>query len=183
MDASASVIREGLCGPLAELGVDLEDVQVQRSGRRQVVRVVVDRDGGVDLDVVAEVSRRVGDLLEEGPLASALAGPYVLEVSSPGVDRPLTEPRHWRRAAGRLVRMELVDGTVIEGRVVAAPAEVLTSDGACVRVDVDGEVRTWDRASVARAVVQVDFRRTDAPADEPADEPAEESAHQSEEET
>src|SRR5689334_14584452 len=83
-------------------GYDLEELVVTPAGRRSVVRVVVDRDEGVSLDDVAEVSRAVSAVLDEkdGDLGRA---PYVLEVTSPGVDRPLSEPRHWRRNLGRLV--------------------------------------------------------------------------------
>ena len=84
----------GLTAPLAAMGVDLDAVEVQKAGRRHVVRVVVDRDGGVDLDLVADVSRTVSNLLDIEPLASVLPGPFVLEVSSPGVERPLTQERH-----------------------------------------------------------------------------------------
>ena len=109
--ASAAQAREhllDLLDPLvSDAGYDLEDVTVTAAGRRSLVRVIVDADGGIDLDAVAVVSRIVSDALdadaEAGAAARALAGSYVLEVSSPGVDRPLTEPRHWRRAAGRLV--------------------------------------------------------------------------------
>ncbi len=85
---------------VAAAGYDLEDVTVTAAGRRSLVRVIVDADEGVDLDGVADVSRAVSNALDDG---DAFAGPFVLEVSSPGVDRPLTEPRHWRRARGRLV--------------------------------------------------------------------------------
>ncbi len=87
---------------VAAAGYDLEELVVTPAGRRSVVRVVVDRDEGVSLDDVAEVSRAVSEVLDrnDGDLGRA---PYVLEVTSPGVDRPLTEPRHWRRNTGRLV--------------------------------------------------------------------------------
>ena len=110
MSPSAELVRTGLRGPLADMGVDLEDVEVVKAGRRHVVRVVVDRDGGVDLDLVASVSQRVSELLDAPPLSDQLPGPFVLEVTSPGVDRPLTEPRHWRRARGRLVQATMADG-------------------------------------------------------------------------
>ena len=97
------LFRSALEQPLAELGVDVESVEVQKAGRRHVVRIVVDRDGGVDLDLVAEVSRRASELLDSPSLSDLLTGAFVLEVTSPGVDRPLTQPRHWRRAVGRLV--------------------------------------------------------------------------------
>src|SRR3954454_13188105 len=118
--ASAGPAREQLLqllGPVvAEAGYDLEDVTVTSAGRRSLVRVTVDADGGIDLDAVAVVSRIVSDALDadaENPKSPrALAGAYVLEVSSPGVDRPLTEPRHWRRAVGRLVTAQKGGSTI-----------------------------------------------------------------------
>jgi ribosome maturation factor RimP len=130
-------------------GFDLEDVTVSPAGKRRVVRVVVDRDGGVDLDDVADVARAVSDLLDADP--DLLQGAYVLEVTSPGVDRPLTEPRHWRRAQGRLVTATLADETVT-GRVTA-------STDTDVTLDVDGTPRTLLQAEVSKAVVQVEFSK------------------------
>ena len=95
--------------PLARsAGYDLEDLSVVRMGRRHVVRVTVDRDGGVGLDAVAELSRDISHGLDDAESAAGefIAGEYQLEVSSPGTDRPLTEPRHWRRNVGRLVTGE-----------------------------------------------------------------------------
>ena len=133
-------------------GFDLEDVTVSPAGKRRVVRVVVDRDGGVDLDDVAEVARAVSDLLDEDP--DLVAGAYVLEVTSPGVDRPLTDARHWRRAVGRLVKATLADETVV-GRVTA-------STDTDVTLEVDGVERTLLQAEVVQAVVQVEFSRQEA---------------------
>ena len=100
---------------VAESGLDLEDVQITPAGRRRLLRVVVDRDGGVELDAVATVSTAVSSVLDE---TDAMGGaPYVLEVTSPGVDRPLIEARHWRRATGRMVTATLGDGSTVEGRV------------------------------------------------------------------
>jgi ribosome maturation factor RimP len=82
-------------------GYDLEDLVVTPAGRRSVVRVVVDRDEGVTLDGIAEVSRVVSEVLDAND--DGMGRPYVLEVTSPGVERPLTEHRHWRRNLGRLV--------------------------------------------------------------------------------
>src|SRR5690348_729656 len=94
-----------LLAPAVEAtGHDLEDLTVSPAGRRKVVRVVVDKDGGITLDDVAEVSRVVSDLLDSPEGEELLAGAYTLEVTSPGVDRPLTEARHWRRSVGRLVK-------------------------------------------------------------------------------
>ncbi|MEV4225078.1 ribosome maturation factor RimP [Nonomuraea sp. NPDC049725] len=133
-------------------GLDLEDVTVTQAGKRKLLRVVVDRDGGVSLDDVADVSQAVSAALDEDDTMGQSA--YTLEVSSPGVDRPLTEPRHWRRAAKRLVKAELRDGTVVEGRVVAA-------DDSGVDLDVEGAGRRLDYQDLTRGRVQVEFRRID----------------------
>ncbi|MBB5080487.1 ribosome maturation factor RimP [Nonomuraea endophytica] len=133
-------------------GLDLEDVTVTTAGKRRLLRVVVDRDGGVSLDDVAEVSQAVSNALDEDDAMGGSA--YTLEVSSPGVDRPLTEPRHWRRAAKRLVKAELRDGSVVEGRV-------LTADDAGVDLSVDGAERRLDYQDLTRGRVQVEFRRLD----------------------
>jgi len=151
--ATRQALLTGLADPLSQMGVDLEDVEVTRAGRRDLVRIVVDRDGGIDLDLVAAVSSRVSELLDSAPLADVLDGAYVLEVTSPGVDRPLTQTRHWRRAVDRLVRAELRDGSVVEGRIVEVP------DDGQVDLLVDGERRTVPLEEIARAVVQVEFNR------------------------
>lgn len=157
LTASAEALRAGLSEPLTALGVDLEEIDVSKAGRRHVVRVVVDRDGGVDLDLVAEVSRRISELLDVPPLSDSMPGPFVLEVTSPGIDRPLTEPRHWRRAVGHLVHATLRDDSVVEGRLieVSSESEVVVATGAA---DVVVPV-----AAVRRAVVQVEFNRPVAP--------------------
>jgi ribosome maturation factor RimP len=133
-------------------GHDLEDVTVSPAGRRKVVRVVVDKDGGVTLDDIAAVSRVVSDLLDTPQGEELLAGAYTLEVTSPGVDRPLTLARHWRRNVGRLVQAKLGDGSTVTGRVKDAnDAEVV--------LDLDGTERTLLLAEVAGAHVQVEFTR------------------------
>ncbi|GAC1332745.1 MAG: ribosome maturation factor RimP [Mycobacteriales bacterium] len=113
-------VRSAIEPVLGAAGVDLEDVAVTAAGRRSVLRVIVDSEDGVSLDDVAEISRSLSDTLDA---TSLFPGAYVLEVSSPGVDRPLTEPRHWRRATGRLVEARLRDGTTATGRVRTADAE------------------------------------------------------------
>lgn len=139
---------------VAGAGADLEDVSVSPAGRRSVVRVVVDADGGITLDDVAEVSRVVSEALDALDEAEPglLGTSYVLEVSSPGVDRPLTAPRHWRRSAGRLVKAALHEGGDVTGRVVRA-------DGDAVVLDVDGQERELAYADVAKGNVQVEFSR------------------------
>ncbi|AXI79665.1 ribosome maturation factor RimP [Peterkaempfera bronchialis] len=143
----------------AEAGLDLEEVRVTQAGRRRQLQVVVDADGGVELDAVAELSREIGQTLDD---ADAMGGaPYVLEVGSPGVDRPLTEPRHWRRAEGRLVKAQLAAGGELVARVLEADGE-----GALVEVQpVKGRGRAVERrleyTEVAKARVQVEFSRKD----------------------
>lgn len=144
-------------GPIVQAaGYDLEDVSVTAAGRRNLVRVTVDHDGGIDLDAVAEVSRLVSDSLDEG--GDGFAGPYVLEVSSPGVDRPLTEPRHWRRAQGRLVTVTVGERSVT-GRVVHA-------DDAGVHLDVDGSRQEHAYPSLGPGRIQIEFNHADAGGDE-----------------
>ncbi|MFI0354116.1 ribosome maturation factor RimP [Actinomadura sp. 9N407] len=111
---------------VAEAGFDLEEIDVRPAGRRRLVKIVVDSDDGVSLDDIALLSRTAAGLLDGTDVMGN--GPYVLEVSSPGVDRPLTEPRHWRRAAGRLVVAPLAEGGQVEGRVVSADDEAVVID-------------------------------------------------------
>ncbi len=135
---------------VAERGLDLEDVQVTPAGKRRLLRVVVDQDGGVALDSVATVSSAVAAALDDSDVMGG--SPYVLEVTSPGVDRPLTEPRHWRRAQSRLVEATLADQATLTGRVVDAG-----DDG--VLLDVAGEQRMVPWPELASGRVQVEFNR------------------------
>jgi len=146
-----------LTAALAADGFDLEEVTVVPAGRRSVVRVVVDREGGLDLDAVAEASRAAGAALDAADAddgeGSLLPGAYTLEVTSPGVDRPLTLPRHWRRNVGRLVTVVPRGGTAVTGRVLSAG-----DDAAVLAVrDEQREVR-YDE--VASAAVEVEFARS-----------------------
>jgi ribosome maturation factor RimP len=137
---------------VGEAGYDLEDVAVSSAGRRKLVRVTVDADGGIDLDAVAEVSRLVSEALDaDSGAQSVLSGPYVLEVSSPGVDRPLVEPRHWRRAVGRLVTVP-VGESVVTGRVIG-------TDEAGVTLDGRGARHRYGWSDLGRGRVQIEFNR------------------------
>jgi ribosome maturation factor RimP len=131
-------------------GLDLEDVVVTPAGKRRLLRVVVDRDGGLGLDKVAAVSTAVSKALDDSDVMGG--APYVLEVTSPGVDRPLTEPRHWRRNLTRLVTVSTAEATTLEGRLTEV-------DDEGIGVDVDGAVTRlpWDRVSSGR--VRVEFNR------------------------
>jgi ribosome maturation factor RimP len=142
-----------LLAPVVEqAGVDLEDVAITPAGKRRLLRVVVDQDGGVGLDTVARVSSAVSAVLDA---ADAMGrAPYVLEVTSPGVDRPLTQPRHWRRAQARLVDATLADGSLVTGRIIAG-----TQDG--VLLDIDGTQRLMPWSELVRGRVQVEFNRAE----------------------
>jgi ribosome maturation factor RimP len=141
----------GLIGPVvAAAGMDLESVRVTTAGRRRLLRVVVDSDHGVSLDDAADISREVSAVLDE---ANALGDvPYTLEVSSPGVDRPLTAPSHWRRATGRLVRVTVAGEGSVEGRVIAADSEG-------VILDLAGGERRFGHGDLGPGAIQVEFGR------------------------
>src|ERR1700735_5386930 len=110
----------------AAAGLDLESVRMSVAGKRRLLRIGVDGDHGVSLDDAADVSREISAMLDE---ANALGEvPDTLEVSSPGVVRPLTEPRHWRRAVGRLVKVKVTGEGTVEGRILAADADGVTLD-------------------------------------------------------
>jgi ribosome maturation factor RimP len=135
---------------IAAQGFDLEGVVVTPAGKRRLLRVIVDRDGGVALDDIAAISATVSSTLDESDVMGG--APYVLEVTSPGVDRPLTEPRHWRRARDRLVEVGIAGIGERAGRVTQ-----VDDDG--VVLDVDGtDVRaSWPDLGLGR--VQIEFNR------------------------
>jgi ribosome maturation factor RimP len=134
-------------------GYDLEDLSVTRVGRRLLVRIAVDSDRGVDLDAVAELSRGISSALDaaESGGDELIAGEYELEVGSPGVERPLTLPRHWRRNRARLVKVKAA-GHEVTGRVLAA-------DDAGVTLDVDGVRQTHPYDDLGPGRVQVELKR------------------------
>jgi ribosome maturation factor RimP len=152
----------GLIEPvIAGIGMDLESVRMSVAGKRRLLRIVVDSDHGVSLDDAADVSREISAVLDQ---ANALGDvPYTLEVSSPGVDRPLTEPRHWRRAAGRLVKVKVAGEGAVEGRVLAADADGVT-------LELAGGERRLGYGELGAGSVQIEFGRIpDAELDDFAD--------------
>ncbi|HYK34300.1 MAG TPA: ribosome maturation factor RimP [Streptosporangiaceae bacterium] len=149
---------------LTAMEIDLEAVKITSAGRRVVLRIVIDADGGVSLDDIAEVSREVSAKLDaKNAMGEA---PYTLEVTSPGVDRPLTQQRHWRRATGRLVVVPLIDkDQASETFAHAGPVEylgrIVDVDHDRVTLEVDGERRTFDLGELGPGRVQVEFGRLD----------------------
>lgn len=146
-------LRRDICAVIEQAGLDCEEISTRIVGNREQITVVIDKDGGVDLDSVADMSSALSNLLDN---AAGFDAPFVLEVTSPGVDRPLTLPRHWSRARNRLVEVATHDGTSFTGRIIEADDE-----GA--RIDVTTKGRTDSvrvpYADVLRAVVQVEFSK------------------------
>lgn len=149
-DAARDRIEAELGGPLAVLQLDVEAVELTPAGKRRVLRVAIDKDGGVTLDDVAAATKEVDRVLEASDVMGEL--PYTLEVTSRGVDRPLVLPRHWRRNADRLVRVTLADDSVLTGRIG-------DSDETGVHLDVDGDSRWIGYDQVEKALVQIEFNR------------------------
>ena len=160
MSTTQSERLRGLLEPLVgKKGLDLEEIEVTPAGKRRVLRVVVDSDEGVELDTCAELSRTLSEVLDETEAMGA--SPYVLEVTSPGADRPLTEQRHYRRAAGRLIKANLT-GTAGGGELVARITGV-DEEGVDLEVPgVKGRKPTRRRLAfgeIAKARVEIEFNR------------------------
>ncbi|GGX34434.1 ribosome maturation factor RimP [Streptomyces chryseus] len=139
-------------------GLDLEDIEVSRAGRRRQLRIVVDSDEGVELDACAELSRSISEKLDETDAMGE--GEYVLEVSSPGADRPLSEHRHYVRATGRLAKLTLNDGDELVARILTVDDEGLDLEVPGVK----GRKPTARRvafADIAKARVEIEFNRKD----------------------
>jgi len=153
-NASSDRLEELLSATVAAIGADLDAVELAAAGRRQVLRLVVDSDRGLTLDDIADVSRAVSKELDATDTMGERS--YTLEVSSRGVDRPLTLPRHWARNVGRLVAVTIVEHAPeprsLTGRILAA-------DEHGADVDVDGAPHRVPYGDVKRALVQVEFTR------------------------
>ena len=149
-DSVRTRIEQELTAPLGALGLDLEAVELTAAGKRSVLRIAVDGDNGVTLDDIADATRKVSEVLDVSDVMGEQS--YTLEVTSRGVDRPMTLPRHWRRNASRLVKVTTTDGETVTGRI-------LSSDDAAVTIEVDGTQREVGYADVAKALVQVEFNR------------------------
>lgn len=168
--SSADRVAPVLQPALAGLHLLVEDVTVVPAGKRSVLRIAVDRDldalalddaapvPPLTLDEVADATRAVGTALDDSDVMGSR--PYVLEVSSPGVDRPLTLPRHFRRNVGRLVSLNLADGSVVTGRIRSVREGTVSLDSGPGAASQQVEV-----GQLAGARVQVEFSRAATPAD------------------
>jgi len=152
-DQTRDRLAEVLTEPLAARGLDVEAIELTPAGRRRILRVAVDKDGGVSSDDLADATKEVSRVLDESDVMGEQ--PYTLEVTSPGTDRPLTLPRHWRRNESRLVKVTTKDGTTLVGRIRAGGEESVT-------LDVDGTERVLSYDDVAKARVEIEFNRKES---------------------
>ncbi|GGU04840.1 MULTISPECIES: ribosome maturation factor RimP [Streptomyces] len=162
MSTTQSDRLRGLLEPLVHAkDLDLEEIEVSRAGRRGLLRVIVDSDEGVELDACAELSRAISEKLDETDAMGE--GEYVLEVSSPGADRPLTQHRHYVRATGRLVKLQLAEAAGGDEVI----ARILTVDDEGLDLEVPGvkgrkpTARRVAFADIAKARVEIEFNRKD----------------------
>jgi ribosome maturation factor RimP len=152
-DQTRDRLAEVLTEPLAARGLDVEAIELTPAGRRRILRVAVDKDGGVSSDDLADATKEVSRVLDESDVMGEQ--PYTLEVTSPGTDRPLTLPRHWRRNESRLVKVTTKEGTTLTGRIRAGGEESVT-------LDVDGTERVLSYDDVAKARVEIEFNRKES---------------------
>jgi ribosome maturation factor RimP len=128
---------------------DLDDVEISRSGGQRILDVTIDGDSGVNLDEVAEVSRAISEFLDT---TDAMGDePYVLEVGTRGVTKPLTKPVHWSRNVGRLVN--------VAGDAINAVGRILEFDEPNVTLDIKGKPRTLNINEISRAHIEVEFKK------------------------
>lgn len=171
MDSPEVRVKDGqltsLLSPLlGQFGLELESLDSVPAGKRRLLRVIVDGDGpqgrGPTLDEIAEATKAISVALDEADLLGQQA--YTLEVSSRGLTRPLTEPKHWRRNTGRLVKVTLHDSPEVTGRITASDSDSVTLT---IVTDPKKQITT-DReipfSAIARALIEVEFvsaNRTD----------------------
>lgn len=166
--AEAERLREFLRPTVEQHSLILEDVEVRIIGGHRTLHVVVDLpEGGpegLSLDLISEVSQSVSNALDNDPGDDGR--PYNLEVSSPGVSRPLTQPRHWRKNVGRLVAVRLLDGEELQGRLTdATDSSVTLTPLVAVRKGTKpkfGEDREIPYDRIRKGTVQVEFAHADA---------------------
>jgi ribosome maturation factor RimP len=146
---SQKQVIELLDGEFARAGYEIEEVVIDTGARPPRITVVADGDEPLDLDSIAQLARSASEVLDRVDTP-----PYVLEVTSPGVDRPLTTEKHFRRSRGRKVEVELADGSGLTGRIGQ------TADGVVhfvVAAGKDFEIRPVDVTGITKAIVQVEF--------------------------
>ncbi len=153
MDISQAVT-DAISAPITQAGFFLEDVSVNSHGNRRVVTCIVDGEVNLNLDEVTLLSKQISAILDEAEFMGST--PFTLEVTSPGIDRPLTTPRHWRKNLTRLVRAVMVNGEVVAGRI-----EAVHDESACLVVEAKKEIHKIELpfVEIKRAVVEIEFNR------------------------
>jgi len=139
-------ISDAVTPALSALGFYLEDVTITSAGRRSMLTIIVDGDTHLSLDQVTSATKAIGEIVES--IQSLGETPFTLEVTSPGLDRPLTKPRHWRKNIDRLVKIVLLDGKEVKGRIKAANEVSATVD--------ESEIKFSD---IKRANLEVEFKQ------------------------
>ena len=142
---------------VTEAGFFLEEVQIASPGSHRIVTCVVDGQTPLNLDQVTVASRLISELLDSADFMGET--PFTLEVTSPGVDRPLTQPRHWTKNLTRLIKVTLNDGTITTGRLTE-----FNEINATLVENIKGRLKehTVVFADIKRAVVEIEFNRKDA---------------------
>jgi ribosome maturation factor RimP len=123
----------------------LEELTITTAGKVKILTVIVDSDAHLNLDRVTAVTKEISLVIEELPVLGDTA--FTLEVTSPGLDRPLTKPRHWRKNLDRLVKITMASGQVIEGRI-----------GAATETSVLVDENTVSFEDIKRAVLEIEFK-------------------------
>jgi ribosome maturation factor RimP len=141
---------------VSDLGFYLEDVHVATPGNHRIVTCIVDGDLSLNLDQVTSVSRVISELLDEAAFMGET--PFTLEVTSPGVDRPLTQPRHFAKNVDRLLKIVKLDGSEVIGRILSNTDQDVTLT---VTVKKETVEETVPLADIKRAVVEIEFNRKD----------------------
>ena len=147
-------ISELVTPAVSDLGFYLEDVHVATPGSHRIVTCIVDGDASLNLDQVTSVSRVISELLDEAPFMGEM--PFTLEVTSPGVDRPLTQPRHFAKNVSRLLKIIKLDGSEVTGRILSNTDKDVTLT---VTVKKETLEQTVSLTDIKRAVVEIEFNR------------------------
>ena len=149
-------ISELVTPAVSDQGFYLEDVHVATPGSHRIVTCIVDGDASLNLDQVTTVSRVISELLDEAVFMGET--PFTLEVTSPGVDRPLTEPRHFAKNVDRLLKIVKLDGSEVTGRILSNTDHDVTLT---VTVKKETLEQTVSLSEIKRAVVEIEFNRKD----------------------
>lgn len=148
---------------LTRFGLELDSLDSVPAGKRRLLRVIVDGDGpqgrGPSLDDIAEATKEISVALDEADFLGDQA--YTLEVSSRGTSRPLTQPRHWRRNRGRLVKVTLTGGDTLTGRIANTDQETVTLQIVTDPKRGTTSEQTFSFDGIAKALIQVELNRKD----------------------